>query len=85
MAVLAESLGYVLTREDNGEFTISSPDGLAPALRIEEVDGNIVAVIEVESMTFTDNERAEQFTQLFNRAVNSMYVFNNVLSREQNR
>lgn len=85
MAVLAESLGYVLTREDNGELTISSPDGLAPALRIEEVDGNTVAVIDVESMTFTDNERAEEFTQLFNRAVNSMYVFNNVLSREQNR
>lgn len=85
MALLAESLGYTLNREDNGEFTISSPDGLAPLLLIEEVNGKKAAVIHVEPMKFVDTELAEEFTQLFNRAVNSMYVFNNVLEREQNR
>ena len=83
--MLAESCGYVLNRADNGEFTISSPGGITPDILIEDVDGVKTAVIEIESMKFTDNERAEDFTHAFNRAVNSMYVFNNVLKREQNR
>ena len=83
--MLVESCGYVLNRDDNGEFTISSPDGIVPNILVEDVDGAKTAVIEIESMKFTDNELASDFTQAFNRAVNSMYVFNTVLKGEQNR
>ena len=83
--MLAESCGYVLNREDTGEFTISNPGYEAPDLVIEKVDGKFAAVIHVEEMRIVEMNFAEDFNQAFNRAVNSMYVFNNVLEREQNR
>ena len=82
--MLAESCGYVLFRNEDGTFGIENPGNDAPELMIEENNGKFISVIQVEEMTMTEMYFAEKYVQLLNRAVNTMYIFNNTLKREQN-
>ena len=80
--MLAESCGYVLNREDTGEFTISNPGYEAPDLVIEKVDGKFAAVIHVEEMRIVEMNFAEDFNQAFNRAVNSCLLYTSPSPRD---